>query len=280
MTGFGRARATRGDHAVDITLRSLNARSLEVRVRGLADLPLLAQRCEDRLRAAFSRGSLDLSVRLEGALAPKGLSLDAARKYLQDLHRLREELGLPDPPTLGHLLSLGVFAEERPEEEELWPVVEEALEGAIAEVAAARAREGGALREALARETDALRAGLEEAARLAPLALAGARARIEARLDELRAQADPARLETELVLWAERSDVQEELDRLETHLARLQALLDTDGPVGRELEFLSQEMAREAGTLSAKARSADLAQAAVAIRLAVDRIREQARNVE
>lgn len=280
MTGFGRARATRGDHAVDITLRSLNARSLEVRVRGLADLPLLAQRCEDRLRAAFSRGSLDLSVRLEGALAPKGLSLDAARKYLQDLHRLREELGLPDPPTLGHLLSLGVFTEERPEEEELWPVVEEALEGAIAEVAAARAREGGALREALARETDALRAGLEEAARLAPLALAGARARIEARLDELRAQADPARLETELVLWAERSDVQEELDRLETHLARLQALLDTDGPVGRELEFLSQEMAREAGTLSAKARSADLAQAAVAIRLAVDRIREQARNVE
>ncbi len=280
MTGFGRARATRGDHAVDITLRSLNARSLEVRVRGLADLPLLAQRCEDRLRAAFSRGSLDLSVRLEGALAPKGLSLDAARKYLQDLHRLREELGLPDPPTLGHLLSLGVFAEERPEEEELWPVVEEALEGAIAEVAAARAREGEALREALARETDALRAGLEEASRLAPLALAGARARIEARLDELRAQADPARLETELVLWAERSDVQEELDRLETHLARLQALLDTDGPVGRELEFLSQEMAREAGTLSAKARSADLAQAAVAIRLAVDRIREQARNVE
>jgi len=280
MTGFGRARATRGDHAVDVTLRSLNGRSLEVRVRGLADLPLLAQRCEDRLRAAFSRGSLDLSVRLEGALAPKGLSLEAARKYLQDLHRLREELGLQDPPTLGHLLSLGVFAEERPEEEELWPVVEEALEGAIAEVAAARAREGGALREAFAREAEALRSALREAARLAPLALAGARARIEARLDELRAEADPARLETELVLWAERSDVQEELDRLETHLARLQALLDADGPVGRELEFLSQEMAREAGTLSAKARSAELAQAAVAIRLAVDRIREQARNVE
>lgn len=265
---------------MQVDLRSLNGRFLEVRVRGLADLPLLAQQCEDRLRTAFSRGSLDLSVRLEGACAPKGLSLDAARKYLQDLHRLREEFALPDPPTLNHLLALGVFAEKRPEEGELWPVVGEALDLAIQEVVAMRVREGYALREALAREAEVLRNAIGEAERLAPHALAGARARIEGRLVELGVEADPARLETELVLWAERSDVQEELDRLHTHLERFQALLDAAEPVGRELEFLAQEMGREAGTLSAKARSAELAQVAVGIRLAVERIREQARNVE
>ena len=117
MTGFGRARATRGEYAVQVDLRSLNHRFLEVRVRGLAELPLLAQRCEERLRDAFVRGSLELHVRWESGSRPKQLGLDAARQYLHDLSRLQQELGLADRPTLGHLLSLGVFAEAAPAEE-------------------------------------------------------------------------------------------------------------------------------------------------------------------
>ncbi|MGD9840342.1 MAG: YicC family protein [Candidatus Bipolaricaulis sp.] len=280
MTGFGRARATRGEYAVQVDLRSLNHRFLEVRVRGLAELPLLAQRCEERLRDAFVRGSLELHVRWESGSRPKQLGLDAARQYLRDLSRLQQELGLADRPTLAHLLSLGVFAEAAPEEEEMWPVVDEALGQAIAAVVAARESEGESLRAALAREAELLQAAIADAERLAPHALDEAQGRIRARIEELGLDPDPARIATELVLWAERSDVREELDRLQSHLARFADLLDSDLPLGREIEFLAQEMGREAGTLSAKARSVDLAQAAGQIRLAVERIREQARNVE
>lgn len=280
MTGFGRARAALGQHAVQVDLRSLNHRFLEARVRGLAEFPLLAQRCEERLREAFVRGSLDLYVRWEAGSRPKRLGLDSAQQYLRDLTQLQKELGLPDPPSLAHLLTLGVFAEAAPEEEDVWPILEQALTEAMGAVVAARAREGESLRMALAREADQLSAAVAEAERLAPHALDEARARIASRIDELKVEADPVRIATELVLWAERSDVQEELDRLTSHLGRFTELLGAVVPVGRELDFLAQEMGREAGTLSAKARSADLAQVAGMIRLTVDRIREQARNVE
>lgn len=279
MTGFGRGRAARNGYTVQADLRSLNNRFLEVRVRGLGDYPLLLQRCEERLREAFARGTLELHVHLEGE-RPRRLALDAARQYLRDLLELRDALALDAPPTLDHLLALGVFEEQAPDEEALWPVVEEALVGAVGEVIAARRREGEALREALARELAALEGALAEAERLAPEALADARARIEARLAELGAEADPGRIAAELVLWAERGDVREELDRLRAHALRFRELLDGDEAVGRELEFLAQEMGREAGTLAAKARSAALAQVALALRLGVERIREQARNVE
>lgn len=279
MTGFGRGRAVRDGYTVQADLRSLNSRFLEVRVRGLSEYPLLAQRCEDRLRAAFRRGTLELHVRLEGE-RPRRLVLEAARAYFEDLSRLREELGLPEGPNLDHLLAVGVFEEAAPDEEALWPALEEALAGAVGEVAAARLREGEALRDALHRELAALEQALADAERLAPEALADARARIEGRLSELGVEADPARIAAELVLWAERSDVREELDRLRAHLRRFRELLDGDEPVGRELEFLAQEMGREAGTLAAKARSAALSQVALALRLGVERIREQARNVE
>ncbi|MCX7750034.1 MAG: YicC family protein [Candidatus Bipolaricaulota bacterium] len=279
MTGFGRGRAVRDGYTVQADLRSLNGRFLEVRVRGLSEYPLLAQQCEDRLRAAFRRGTLELHVRLEEE-RPRRLALEAARAYFEDLSRLREELGLPEGPTLDHLLAVGVFEEAAPDEEALWPALEEALAGAVGEVAAARLREGEALRDALHRELAALEQALADAERLAPEALADARARIEGRLSELGVEADPARIAAELVLWAERSDVREELDRLRAHLRRFRDLLDADEPVGRELEFLAQEVGREAGTLAAKARSAALSQVALALRLGVERIREQARNVE
>jgi uncharacterized protein (TIGR00255 family) len=264
-----------------VDLRSLNHRFLEARVRGLNDLPLLAQKCEDRLRESFARGSFELHVRWDsGTARPKRLGLDAARRYFRDLAHLQENLDLDERPTLAHLLSLGVFAEEVPPEDEVWPALAEALDGAVRAVAAARASEGAALRDALAREADLLRAAVAEAERLAPQVLDEARARIAARIQELGVEADPTRVATELVLWAERSDVCEELDRLKSHLVRFTELLDSDLAVGREIEFLTQEMAREAGTLSAKARSAALSQVAVGVRLAVERIREQARNVE
>ncbi|MCR4391948.1 MAG: YicC family protein [Candidatus Acetothermia bacterium] len=282
MTGFGRAQATQNGYAVQVDLRSLNHRFLEVRVRGLADLPLLVQRCEERLRDQFARGALELYVKWEhqGEARPKHLELAAARRYLADLTRLGEELGLADPPRLDHLLQLGAFQERPPHEEELWPALAAALDQAIHAVHAARAEEGEHLRAALAREAGLLHRLTEDAQRLAAESLREAEDRLRQRLAQLKVEADPTRVATELVLWAERSDVREELDRLQAHLRRLSELLDLDRPVGRELEFLAQEIGREATTLAAKARSAGLSQVALEMHLAVERIRQQARNVE
>ena len=282
MTGFGRGQAQAGGYSVQADLRSVNHRYLEVRVRGLSELPALAQRCEARLRGAFVRGTVELSVRWElaGEVRPRRLMLAAARRLVAELEELKAALDIPEDITLSHLIELGAFQEQPPEEEAMWPALERALEDAIAQLAAAREAEGARLREVLAREVKALADLLDKAREQAPLALSQAEARLRARIAQLELEVEPGRLEQELALWAERADVTEELDRLAAHIARLEELLKETGAVGRELEFLAQELGREAGTLAAKARSVPLGQTALAIRLCADRIREQARNVE
>jgi len=282
MTGFGRGRARAEGFLVQADLRTVNHRFLEVRVRGLSELPGLVHRCEERLREAFTRGALELAVRWElcGEVRPRQLNLEAARRLMADLSRLRKELAIEEDPGLSHLISLGAFQEILPEEEVLWPALSEALDQAIAGVMAAREAEGERLAQVLAREAGILEELLDQARREAEASLEKAAARLRARLEGLDIEVDPGRLEQELVLWAERADVTEELDRLWSHVKRLRQLLREQEPVGRELEFLAQEMGREAGTLSAKARSAPLGQTALAIRLAAERVREQARNVE
>lgn len=282
MTGFGRGQAQEAGYSVQADLRSVNHRYLEVRVRGLVELPALAQRCEARLREAFSRGTIELVVRWElaGEVRPRRLVMAAARRLAAELEELKAELGITEEIGLSHLLELGAFQELPPEEEDMWPALERALEEALAQLTQAREAEGARLREALTREAETLGELMKRAREEAPQALSQVEARLRARLSQLEIPLEPGRLEQELALWAERADVTEELDRLEAHLARLRELLAQDGPVGRELEFLAQELGREASTLAAKARSVPLGQTALAIRLCADRIREQARNVE
>lgn len=281
MTGFGRGRAQAQGFQVEVDLRTLNGRFLEVRVRGLSDFPLLLHRAEEKLRSAFSRGTLEATVRLTPLpqTGEKALNIELARKYLADLWALRKAAGIREKPSLSHLLSLGVFQEIRPEEETLWPALEEALAQAIAQAQAERAREGEALSQALSREKQALFELLAQAENLAEKDRQNAARRLEEQAKELQT-VDQGRLFAEIALLLQRSDVREELDRLQAHAQRLAELLSHDGPVGKELEFLAQEIGREAGTLAAKAYGPELAQVALRMRLVAERLREQARNVE
>ncbi|MCX7850248.1 DUF1732 domain-containing protein [Thermus sp.] len=281
MTGFGRGQAQGPGFRVEVDLRSLNGRFLEVRVRGLADFPGLAHRAEERLRQAFARGTLEATVRLVPlpGFAPKVLDAALAQALYAELSRLSAALGLEERPALAHLLALNVFRDRVLEEEEVWPVLAEALDQAIAAVRAAREAEGARLREALLREAQNLQGLVARAEVLAQEELASLRARLEERVRGL-AGVDEARLAAEVALLAERSDVREELDRLRAHVARLFPLLESGDPVGKELEFLAQEIGREAGTLGAKARGPALAEVALALKLGAERVREQARNVE
>ncbi len=282
MTGYGRGVAEGGGFTAQVELRSVNHRFLEIRVRGLGSLPQLSRRSEQELRGRFARGALELSVRWqkEGEVQPKQLNFSAARRYTQNLRALSAVLGTGEPPQLDHLIRLGVFEEEQPDLESLWAPLSAAVGEACAELAESRAVEGRRTAEALQRELSSLGPLVDRARELAVEEREGAEARLRERLHRVDVDADPGRLEMELAVWAERGDVQEELDRLGAHVERLQEMMARAGPVGRELEFLAQEVGREAGTVGAKARGKDLSRVALELRVAAERIREQARNVE
>jgi len=281
MTGFGRGQATALGLLVEVELRTLNGRFLEVRVKGLSEYPGLLFRAEEKLRSAFHRGSVEATVRLPPlpGTSEKSVDLELARKYLADLRALQEELGLEEKPGLSHLLALGVFQEKRRDEEVLWAALESALSQAIEEAQASRAREGQALRDALLSECGEMKELLEKAEELAQEDQKIAEERLRKPLSDL-AFLDPVRVNTEISAFLARCDVREELDRLRAHTKRFWELLSEEGPVGKELEFLAQEMAREAGTLAAKAYGPELAELALRRRLGAERLREQVRNVE
>jgi len=282
MTGYGRGTAEEGGYTAQAELRSVNHRFLEVRVRGLANLPQLALRCERMMREHFSRGALELTVRWQkdGEARPKRLNFAAARRYSQGLKALSGVLGTGEPPRIEHLIRLGVFEEEEPEAECLWSPLAAAVEEAGRELAEARQAEGRRLEAALTRELDALSPLVQQAAQLAGDEKGIVAQRMRERLQHIDVQADPGRLEMEIAMLAERGDVQEEMDRLNSHVQRLREVMNGDGARGRELEFLAQEVAREAGTVGAKARGRSLARVALDLRVVAERIREQSRNVE
>lgn len=281
MTGFGLGQAQGPGFRVEVHLRSLNGRFLETRVRGLSDFPKLAHLVEEKLRQSFSRGTLEATVRFtpDPRFSPKVLDGERAKALYAELCRLAEELGLEEKPGLQHLLALDVFQERVLAEEEIWPALEEALLQAISAVQASRREEGEKLKEALAQEAQNLQGLLVRAESLAQEELASLRERLEERVRGL-AGVDEARLAAEVALLAERSDVKEELDRLKAHVERIFQLLESPEPVGKELEFLAQEIGREATTLGAKARGPALAEVALGLKLGAERVREQARNVE
>lgn len=281
MTGFGRGSAVGEGFSVQVDMRSLNHRFLEVRVRGLSDMPTLAMRCEEFVKGRFYRGSFEVNVSLDfgGFRRPKAINRDAARAMWEELSGLSRELGIPSLPTLQDLLSLGVVQEEPPDEEEIWGTLALALEEAAEALRRSREAEGEKLEEALRREAGKLEELIGRAEEEVPRAEAAFRERLEKKLREL-SLLDEARVALEVSLWVERTDVREELDRLRAHRKRLEELFGVEEAVGRELEFLAQEITREANTLAAKSRGVTLGEIALEMKLCAERIREQARNVE
>lgn len=289
MTGFGRGSAAGSAWAVEARLKTLNHRYLEILVRGLEEHEELELRCRRRLEEAFSRGKLDLRVELR-RVDGEVLTYDpeVAQGYYQLLERLIRELGLQDEVRLEHLLALeGLFQEAEPgsgveaEEGELWPLLEQALEEAIHAAEELRTREGERLRGELGGYLDELERDLEAVAARAPMVVEHFRERLAKRAEELLGrELDRERLEEEVVLFAERSDITEEVARLRSHIVEARAALAATGPVGQLLDFLAQEMYREVNTIAAKARDSEIAHRTVAMRLKIEKLREQVRNIE
>jgi uncharacterized protein (TIGR00255 family) len=293
MTGFGRAESRTPLGHFSVEIRAVNSRFLEAR----ALLPPILSGLEHELRAFLQsrvrRGKLDCRVRFVPAAdqaRPARFNEAAIRDYLRQWDELSSRLGLPASSIgIAELLRLpgaldapGEDVDLEPFWEALRPVVESALERFDDE----RAREGAATGLHLSRELQLLRdrrAALEAAR---PAVLDRFRERLLARIAELSADArdrlDPGRIELEVTLFTDRSDIAEELTRLDAHLSRLEELLTnaSGSPVGKALDFLVQEILREVNTTASKLRDVDAVASVLEMKGAVERLREQIQNLE
>jgi uncharacterized protein (TIGR00255 family) len=287
MTGFGAGRGGAGGEEFDAEVRSVNHKFCEVKVRLPRELGALEGDVVRQVKERLARGGVEVALRRgggRGALAPR-VDLELAASYARAFEEVRRRLGLAGEVTLGAVLQAeGVVAldERAVDLEAARAAVAGALAQALDALAAMREREGAALArdlESRLATVEALGGRIEEAS---PRTIQFYRERLAERVQELsRGLApDPVRLATEVALFADRVDVSEEVTRLRSHLAQMRDLLRSREPAGRKMDFLVQEMHREANTIGSKSQSADIAGAVVALKAEIERMREQVQNVE
>lgn len=291
MTGFAREAGTTGRHAWAWEIKTVNGRGLDVRLRTPPGFEASGETARKLLSAALSRGQCQLSLAVSRAPGPGGVRIN--RELLSALIAGLSDVPRPadlGPATLDGLL--GVRGVVETEEDGGSPGDDQALQTdlaasagrLVASLEAARASEGAALAEVIGRQLDAM-AALVAAAEAEPGRKPDAvRARLAAQLDLLLGAApklDAQRLHQEAALLAAKADIREELDRLGAHLTSARALVAEAGaPVGRRLDFLAQELGREANTLCAKSNDVGLSRIGLDLKVVVEQFREQVQNVE
>lgn len=282
MTAFATAeRATEAGTLV-CELRSVNHRFLELGMRMPDELRALEPALRERISARVSRGKLDFSLRLRGAEAGASLQLNAAT--LAQLSELSLDLSARFPGLRTDLTDLlqfpGVLQNRSVDAVAMQAEVMALLDDLLNQFVAAREREGEKLAAAILERVDGIAARSAEARTLMPDIRIGQRQKLEARLADLPVPADPGRVEQELVLWLQKLDVDEELDRLDSHIGEIRRIMKQPEPVGRRLDFLLQEFNREANTLGSKSVDIRTTNVAVELKVLIDQIREQSQNIE
>lgn len=286
MTGFGCGEAELDGNKLTCELRALNHRFLDVRVRMPDELQSHAFFVEQLARERLSRGRFDIGVRLDDGGGTTRFSPTRARAVYESLLKLRDELAPGTDVPIAALASLPELLVDsaRTSTHGLEQALGSAFGAALTRLDEMREREGQALARELMERLTSLRALTAEAKSLSSGAAERQLGRLRERVSRLLADAgtspDTGRLETELALMADRSDVTEELVRLASHFDQFEALLDSKEPVGRRLEFLLQEMSREANTLGSKSQDVKLSHLVVDVKSQLEKIREQVQNVE
>ena len=287
MTGFGAGKGGAAGEVVEAEVRSVNHKFCEVKARLSREMASLETELVRQVKDRLARGGIEFSLRrtsARGALSPR-VDTELAAEYARAFEEVRARLGLSGQVSLSEGLAADgvVTLEERAVDlEAARSAAAEALAGALEALLTMREREGAALARDLEGRLAVVEGVAARLAELSPLSVETYRARLHERVAELsRGLApDPARLATEVALFADRTDVTEELTRLSSHVAQMRGLLASGEPAGRKMDFLVQEMHREANTVGSKSQSAEAAAAVVSLKAEIERMREQVQNVE
>ncbi|HEX7053066.1 MAG TPA: YicC/YloC family endoribonuclease [Burkholderiales bacterium] len=287
MTGYAAASVPTARGVLALELRSVNARFLDLQLRVPDELRALEPMLREQLSARLARGKVDCRLLLNPAEAP-GAAARLNAEALERLRQLSEQVVrvLPQaaPLRVADVLRWpGVLAEAPLDEEQTRRAAAELCRRALDELVAARGREGARLAQAIGERVASMRRRVEALAPHLPQALADYQAKLSQKLREALGTSgvvDEERLRAELALFAAKVDVDEEITRLQAHFAEVERVLAAGGAVGKRLDFLAQELNREANTLAAKAASAEISDCALELKVLIEQMREQVQNLE
>jgi uncharacterized protein (TIGR00255 family) len=288
MTGFGAGELTTAAGRYIVEIRSLNHRFLEAVIRLPRDLVPLEDRIRALVQARILRGRVEVAIMRENygkrARAAR-VDIDLAKTFVSALNDLKQALELSGTPDLSMLVGLpDVVKIEEPKEdlETSWAAIAQGVGQALDRLVAMRETEGARLARDLDLRITRLGQRMDEIERRAPAVVKEYAARLTRRVEELvgAVPVDEGRLAAEVAIFAERSDIAEEITRFRSHLAQIRQTLAGNGALGRTLEFIVQELGREANTIGSKANDLEIARAVIAIKGELESLREQIQNVE
>jgi len=284
MTAFSRKenRSDQGDLVCEI--RSVNHRYLELFVRLPEELKSLEPKVRERVNQRLGRGKLDFVLRFtpaKNATAAMVVNERVAQQVIDAAGQIGMLLHQSVPPrTMDVMRWPGVLESEEQNFAPVQKLAMELLEEVIDGLIESRKKEGGRLVELILQRVVAMREQVVQVKALMPEVLSGIKERLRTRLSEIQEELDETRLEQEMALLAQRLDVDEEMDRLHTHLDEVESVLERKEPVGRRLDFLMQELNREANTLASKSNNVDVTRIGVELKVLIEQIREQVQNIE
>jgi len=288
MTGYGRSEVRHAHLALTVEARSVNHRYLDIALRSPRFYAPLEARMKQRVSTYFTRGRIDITLVLqESSTTGRTLLLDhtLAQQYYEALQRLQVSLGLPGTIDLSLIASLrDVFRVEEASAdiENDWDIIAQGLDAALQALRTMRRQEGEVLSHDFHLRLQAMAQQSQNIRQRVPQVVVEYQQRLEQRVKELFAQfeLDPNRVAQEAILFAERSDITEELTRLDAHMQACARLLSSSEAVGRKIEFLVQEMHREVNTIGSKSNDTEIAHSVVELKSELERMREQIQNIE
>jgi uncharacterized protein (TIGR00255 family) len=286
MTGYGQGTSSGPTFTVTVDLRTVNNRNLDIHWRAPQDLVSLEIPLKKQIQAAISRGRVDVNVNLvQTADAVFEINRPLIRGYLDALRTIRDEFGLSGEADLASIIRMPnilITPVGNSPSETIAQSIEAAMTQALAALVAMRAVEGHQLQKELLARVESIERHLAVIEGNSTGLIEAYRDKLRKRISELleKSTVDEARLAQEVAYLAERSDITEEITRLKSHLVQLREILGSGGEVGKKLDFLLQEANREANTILSKSSEVSVCDAAIEIKTEVERLREQAQNVE
>ena len=288
MTGFGRAEAVSKERKVSVELKSVNHRYLDLNIKMPKRLSYFEGEIRNVMKTYIRRGKVDVFITYEdytmGGMALKYNS-ELAKEYLGYLNQMSEELGIENDirvSTLSRYPDIFTMEEQAPDEEALWSFLEGPLHEACRKFVETREREGVNLKRDLLEKLKGLEAKVDVVEKRSPEVVKAYREKVEAKMHELLedSQIDDSRIAAEVILFSDKICNDEETVRLRSHIHGMRKILDENEGVGRKMDFMAQEMNREANTILSKSNDLTVSNAAIDLKTEIEKIREQIQNIE
>ena len=288
MTGFGRGEYTENDRKMIVEMKSVNHRYCDVNVRLPRKLIFLENDIKAYVKKKLSRGKVDLFITYEDNSSKQEsikFNESLAEEYMNYFRTISEKFGIANDIAVSHLSrypDVLVLEEQNDDEDLLWKIMKGALDLAVEKMVVTRGTEGELLKKDIFGKLDIMKAALLEIEVQSPNVVTEYKEKLEARLEELmgNVSVDEERLAVEVPVYAEKCCIDEEIVRLRSHIEHMTSTLNIDQPIGRKLDFLSQEMNREANTILSKANSILISNHALELKTEIEKIREQIQNIE